>query len=664
MAKSISRYLADISSTTGVLDGILSTAAQSNITSLGTLSSLTVSGSAAMTLTTAAQPNITSVGTLATLAMGGSITRTGDLTLDVSGDIILDAAGSDVRFHNAGTLHGRITNDSSGIWFISDISDKDIIFRGNDGGSMTTALTLDMSEGGAAAFNSSITATAVYGKGDTDSGIKFLGSNEIAIDTMGQETIRFDAGGRVGIGTNDPHCMLHIYAGDNQPLRVESTDAYAGIELKDNGSATLPPEISALSNDFIFYGGHASSRPELMRLSADGTVRFGTVSVERMRIDTAGRVGIGTAPLALLDFGVTSTTQQVIHLRQNGTSRTSLGISSQYGVRVAGPSDAAATGSVFEVGQNLASDGTTFQNTRFLVQYDGKVGIGNTSPNRQLSIKHASQAEIGFKTGSVSNGALIYYNDSENQLLLRAQESGEHIAFQTGGTTERMRINSDGNVLIGTDAAYDKFVVGRTSTSQTAGMTLVNLQNGGYGSGITWECKRSDANNVQTAARLYVAGASSWNSDSTASSQFIFFLRSANTLTERLRISHDGTFTGSGSNDISDQRLKENIKTIPNALTTIKGLTGRTFTWKEKAKQPPGTKYGFLAQEVQSVVSDLVNNQVGILKIKEDESVIYEDLDAAKEGEWAKSVQTTGIIPILVEAIKELAAKVEALESK
>ena len=39
MAKSISRYLADISSTTGVLDGILSTAAQSNITSLGTLSS-------------------------------------------------------------------------------------------------------------------------------------------------------------------------------------------------------------------------------------------------------------------------------------------------------------------------------------------------------------------------------------------------------------------------------------------------------------------------------------------------------------------------------------------------------------------------------------------------------------------------------------------------
>lgn len=80
---------------------------------------------------------------------------------------------------------------------------------------------------------------------------------------------------------------------------------------------------------------------------------------------------------------------------------------------------------------------------------NGNVGIGNNNPNRQLSIKHASQAEIGFKTGSVSNGALIYYNDSENKLLLRAQETTDHIEFQTGGITERMRITNGGNVNIG-----------------------------------------------------------------------------------------------------------------------------------------------------------------------------------------------------------------------
>ena len=85
----------------------------------------------------------------------------------------------------------------------------------------------------------------------------------------------------------------------------------------------------------------------------------------------------------------------------------------------------------------------------------GNVGIGNDSPTDTLSLKHASQAEIGIQTGSVSNGALIYYNDSENKLLLRAQESGDHISFETGGTTEAMRIDSSGNVGIGTAPAVN-----------------------------------------------------------------------------------------------------------------------------------------------------------------------------------------------------------------
>ncbi|KAG4043755.1 hypothetical protein PC123_g20782 [Phytophthora cactorum] len=57
----------------GSISGTLSTAAQPNITSLGTLPSLTVSGSITGTLSTAAQPNITSLGTLSTLTVSGSI---------------------------------------------------------------------------------------------------------------------------------------------------------------------------------------------------------------------------------------------------------------------------------------------------------------------------------------------------------------------------------------------------------------------------------------------------------------------------------------------------------------------------------------------------------------------------------------------------------------
>ena len=82
----------------------------------------------------------------------------GDLTLDVAGDIILDAAGEQVRFHDGSALIGFINMDSDNITLKSEVSDKDIIFQGNDGGSGITALTLDMSGAGAATFNNDVTA--------------------------------------------------------------------------------------------------------------------------------------------------------------------------------------------------------------------------------------------------------------------------------------------------------------------------------------------------------------------------------------------------------------------------------------------------------------------------------------------------------------------------
>ena len=92
---------------------------------------------------------------------------------------------------------------------------------------------------------------------------------------------------RVGIGTDAPAKPLHISSSDNQPLRVESTDAYAGIQLKDNGSSTLPPLISALSDDLLFYGGHASSQPLMMYLDS-----------------STGNVGINeSSPSQKLDIG-------------------------------------------------------------------------------------------------------------------------------------------------------------------------------------------------------------------------------------------------------------------------------------------------------------------------------------------------------------------------
>jgi hypothetical protein len=81
----------------------------------------------------------------------------GDMTLDVAGDISLDSDSGYVLFKDAGTEHARIFQNNSGdVNISSQISDKDMKFLGNDGGVGFTALTLDMSEAGTATFNHDI----------------------------------------------------------------------------------------------------------------------------------------------------------------------------------------------------------------------------------------------------------------------------------------------------------------------------------------------------------------------------------------------------------------------------------------------------------------------------------------------------------------------------
>ena len=87
------------------------------------------------------------------------IDATGDFTIDAVTDIVLDADGADVILKDAGTEFGRFTNSSTDFVVKSAVSDKDMIFKGNDGGSEITALTLDMSDAGAATFGGAVTIT-------------------------------------------------------------------------------------------------------------------------------------------------------------------------------------------------------------------------------------------------------------------------------------------------------------------------------------------------------------------------------------------------------------------------------------------------------------------------------------------------------------------------
>ncbi len=139
--------------------------------------------------------------------------------------------------------------------------------------------------------------------------------------------------------------------------------------------------------------------------------------------------------------------------------------------------------------------------------------------------------------------------------------------------------------------------------------------------------------------------------------------------TDRFEITESGTFIGSSSNNISDVRLKKNIATISDATNKIKALKGRTFEWKDEADLEPGTQYGFVAQEMELVVSELVSDgkEWGLRGIDKDGNVIYDKScpDKKKEiVEYTKGVNVSGVVPILVEALKEAIAKIETLETK
>ena len=93
----------------------------------------------------------------------------GNLTLDVAGQIILDAdtqgSGNGVLLKDDGTLYGSIFRSSSDLHIKSEASDEDMIFMGNDGGSEITALTFDMSEAGFATFNAGATIPGIINVG-------------------------------------------------------------------------------------------------------------------------------------------------------------------------------------------------------------------------------------------------------------------------------------------------------------------------------------------------------------------------------------------------------------------------------------------------------------------------------------------------------------------
>ena len=145
------------SSADGQLDLVADTEIQIAATTVDINGNVDVSG----TLTVGgaldfSDANITNIGSIAL----DTITNDGtDITLDSSGDIILDAGGANVTIKDDGTSILDIANNSSDVELTVSVADKNFKIKGTDGSSAITALDIDMALAGKATFNGDVVVT-------------------------------------------------------------------------------------------------------------------------------------------------------------------------------------------------------------------------------------------------------------------------------------------------------------------------------------------------------------------------------------------------------------------------------------------------------------------------------------------------------------------------
>ena len=104
--------------------------------------------------------------------------------------VILDADGADIILKDGGTSFAELDKDNNNFRIKNPIADGDIKIQGVDGSSTITALDFDMSNAGAATFNSFIYLDYIRGKNDNNTGINVAGSDVLELQTGGFYTFK------------------------------------------------------------------------------------------------------------------------------------------------------------------------------------------------------------------------------------------------------------------------------------------------------------------------------------------------------------------------------------------------------------------------------------------------------------------------------------------
>ena len=202
-----------------------------------------------------------------------------DLTINSSGDVIMKLNGEQLILHDGSSNIAQLDLTSNNFNITALVNDKDMIFKGFDGGSTITALTLDMSEAGAAIFNSTVTATDITANSLTTNVISSNGSNaDLSLQPSGT--------GDVVISS----------------LRVNGTT----LDSADSSKVTIAEAVDvtgALTFSGLALPTSDGTSGQAIVTDGSGSLSFGTVSGKSASDDGAA--------LVITDKRITSTARTV-----------------------------------------------------------------------------------------------------------------------------------------------------------------------------------------------------------------------------------------------------------------------------------------------------------------------------------------------------------------
>jgi len=626
------------------------------------------SGGLAGTLTTAAQPNITSVGTLTSFTSTGiddnatstAITIDSSENVALAGDITTGNNGSLFLLDNAGQKSGQITTDNSTSNSLQIDADPD-----NSASDSYTAFRIDNSEkvridssGNVGIGTSSpanllhltpsqnSTALQIANTSDTNgirinSGVSGLVSNSLQfLNVSGDSLLIIDGTNKSTIvgnigpsgyrasfgdfevknqdGANNPGGTLVLSNTDGSILSGQQLGNLTFASYDQSGATTTGGVASIRAIASETYG--STSGANLLFYTHPSSANNGTVDgnmSERMRIDSSGNVGIGTTNTSPRLYVVSNS-------NENGMILDCVGTPSNYH---------------FDVRNDNSSI--------FRIDSSGKVGIGTTSPISPLTVNSGSN-NVGLFYGNTGNNYIeISDNNNTNKVSFGSMSggnaylysgSGKYTALYSGAS-ERMRIDSSGNVGIGLTSPTRTFEVQRNVSSDYI-TSFQQLNSGGYILELDYPSNSPDNNSVA-------------------------FLVARDSTTNRCIIwsdgdiqNHDGTY-----GTLSDERIKQNITDANSQWNDIKSLQFKNFKKKddviEKGEANAPTHLGVIAQELEQTSPGLVAEYA----CSETDASLHSDF-TDWENATVKGVKYSILYMKAVKALQEAMERIETLETK